>query len=167
MSKMRQQDLRNRDQLYLRTFAGRSKGLQIQAEQNDSRPRHSKRAGPETSQRRKNRTPRQLHLKTRTPVLCLPEIGQRQSRFRVSRETGTSHRLGHVNRRTAPLTKPRLPKSEEADLALTRTQAELRSAGKSRSDGFRNPIKRVHSVANHRLAPIVDVPELQPPRYRA
>src|SRR2546427_10698270 len=123
MSKMRQQDLRNRDQLHLRTFAGRSKGLQIQAEQNDSRPRHSKRAGTETSQRRKNRSPRQLHLKTRTPVLCLPEIGQRKSRFRVSRETRARHLARRSASRSLDLVDPRrLPGSKTTSAQIQRNE---------------------------------------------
>src|SRR5207247_647428 len=89
-----------------------------------------RKARAETSHRGKDRSSRGLYFKTRPSVLRVSEIGGWKSRFRIPGETGTSHRLGHVNRRTAPLTKPRLPKSEEADLALTRTQAELRSAGK-------------------------------------
>ena len=91
MSEVRWKNFRNREQLHLRAIAGRPKALQIQAKQNNSWPGDPKRAGAETPRDRQDRSPRRLHLKTRTPILRLVETGGLESRFRISGENDRRH----------------------------------------------------------------------------
>src|SRR5260370_42700919 len=100
MPEMRRQNLRDRKRLYLRTLAGGQNSVQIQSEQNDSRPRHSERAGRETSYHGKNRSYRGLHFKTWPTILCLSEIGGGQNQFRVPGENRTGQ-LNVSNRTSA------------------------------------------------------------------
>src|SRR5712691_11254530 len=68
--------------------------MQLPHQQNDFAPRDPKRAGAKTDRNRQNRSPAEIRLEKRPPILRPFEVGKRKSRFRICGENATCKKAG-------------------------------------------------------------------------
>ena len=79
--------LRARQFLRLRARRLRGKNVHLKRRQSDSATGNSERAGPEIDHDRQDRSPPEIYFEKRPPFFRASKVGQRQSRFRIRRES--------------------------------------------------------------------------------